>query len=58
MKSSTRADHELVAAIERAGRRNRGRAKRRDSWERELWSAYVRDGSRAPPANEPPHTAA
>ena len=58
MQHNTRADHELVASIERAGRRNRARARWRDTWERELWSAYVRDPPRGPPANEPPHDVA
>ena len=55
MKSRHTSDQDLVLAVERAKRRNRSSASRRDGWERELWSAYLLDGpARMRAANGPP----
>lgn len=38
-------EHELLLAVERAGRRNRRSSRDRLHWDRELYDAYLRSGA-------------
>lgn len=52
------SDYDLLLAVERSKRHNRRRTRHRDTWDRDLWNAYIRDAGPPRAANErPPETA-